>query len=69
MEGKPFSLLFTHMQLGIKRGELGRWVLLFLKTLDELENEMPELREISTQWKKRIQFFNEHFQKRLFDGP
>ncbi|MBC7427061.1 MAG: hypothetical protein H7336_00525 [Bacteriovorax sp.] len=69
IEGKQFQLLFTHLQLGIKRGELGRWIILFHQTLDELETEfknqsptdLPEIQKITTEWKKRITFFEERF--------
>jgi truncated hemoglobin YjbI len=69
IEGKPFQLLFTHLQLNIKRGELGRWIILFHQTLDELEQEFREqspadledFQKISQEWKKRIAFFEERF--------
>ena len=69
IEGKQFQLLFTHLQLRIKRGELGRWIVLFHQTLDDLENEFkthsPEdlapIQNISVEWKKRIAFFEERF--------
>jgi len=70
LEGKQFQLLFTHLQLGIKSGELGRWIVLFHKTLDELEEqfrtqasteELQEIQLITTEWKKRIAFFEERF--------
>lgn len=67
--GKQFQLLFTHLQLGIKPGELGRWVVLFHQTLDELEAEfqaqapddLPGIQKLSLEWKKRITFFEERF--------
>jgi truncated hemoglobin YjbI len=52
----PFHLLFTHLQLSIKRGELGRWIILFYQTLDNLEDK--DLVEV---WKERIVFFEERF--------
>ncbi len=69
IEGKQFQLLFTHLQLGIKRGELGRWIVLFHQTLDELEAEfqkqapedLAQIQMISIEWKKRIAFFEERF--------
>jgi truncated hemoglobin YjbI len=53
----PFHLLFTHLQLKIKRGELGRWIILFHQTLDsfELDNELKEM------WKQRIALFEVRF--------
>ena len=63
---RPFRLLLTHLQLGIKPGELGRWVILFHQTLDELqaaltEEELMEVRPLVVEWKKRIAFFEERF--------
>ncbi|MDD4973296.1 MAG: hypothetical protein PHY93_03050 [Bacteriovorax sp.] len=53
----PFHLLFTHLQLKIKRGELGRWIILFHQTLDTLEIDS----ELSEMWKQRITLFEERF--------
>lgn len=66
IEGKPFHLLWTHLQLSLKRGELGRWIVLFHETLDQFENELDkeelvQLKAISVEWKKRITFFEERF--------
>lgn len=70
IEGKQFQLLYTHLQLGIKRGELGRWIVLFHQTLDELvgqfqkqatPEETQEIELIAIEWKKRIAFFEERF--------
>lgn len=80
LEGRQFQLLFTHLQLGIKRGELGRWIVLFHKTLDELEEqfknqatteELQEIQLITAEWKKRIAFFEERFKSHpmMFKSP
>ena len=70
LQGRQFQLLFTHLQLNIKRGELGRWIVLFQQTLDELEEqfqkeasleELEEIKKITHEWKKRIAFFEERF--------
>jgi truncated hemoglobin YjbI len=66
LEGNPFRLMLTHLQLNIRRGELGRWVVLFHQTLDELEKSVtPEELELVgplvAEWKKRIAFFEERF--------
>lgn len=62
LEG-PFHLLFTHLQLKIKRGELGRWVMLFHQTLDSLEkvDDHPDLKDLNEVWKQRIFLFEERF--------
>jgi hypothetical protein len=59
----PFHLLFTHLQLKIKRGELGRWIVLFHRTLDVLENKVdhPQIKELTDHWKERISFFETRF--------
>ena len=68
--GGGFHLIFTHLKLGIKRGELGRWIVLFHKTLDELEEhfrinntqqELQEIQLITAEWKNKIVFFEERF--------
>lgn len=62
LEG-PFHLLFTHLQLNIKRGELGRWIVLFHQTLDDLEAnvEHENIKELTKLWKHRIELFEERF--------
>jgi len=59
----PFQLLFTHLQLKIKRGELGRWVMLFHQTLDELEDQVdhPNIKAMNDLWKQKIALFEERF--------
>ena len=70
LEGPGFRLLLTHLQMGLKKGEIGRWVILFHQTLDELEvffktngNEMEkeEITAIVIEWKTKIDFFKERF--------
>ena len=80
LEGKQFHLLFTHIELKIKRGELGRWIILFHKTLDELEEQfrvqssaeaLQEIQLITAEWKLRIAFFEERFKMHpmMFQSP
>ena len=59
----PFHLLFTHLQLKIKRGELGRWIVLFHLTLYSLESDMDHqnIKELTVLWKERIALFEERF--------
>ena len=58
-ERLPFQLVNKHKPLKIKKGEVGRWVLLFKKTLDE-----HPLREISREgWKKKVDAFQKAFLK------
>jgi hemoglobin len=60
---KPFHLLFTHLQLKIHKGELGRWIMLFHQTLDSLEQEAghPNIKIMNDLWKERIKLFEERF--------
>ena len=67
---KPFHLIFTHLPLGLKRGELGRWIMLFHQTLDELQieteknenaKEAQDMQLFILEWKKRIEFFEARF--------
>lgn len=64
LEG-PFHLLYTHLQLNLKRGELGRWIVLFHQTLDALEvevkDEFPQVTELNILWKERIALFEQRF--------
>lgn len=52
-----FHLLFTHLELKIKRGELGRWIVLFHQTLEtqEIDAKLIKL------WKEKIALFEERF--------
>lgn len=54
---KPFDVMKVHIPLNIKRGELGRWLLLFKKTLDEETLKHPEFREFKALWLTRLDFF------------
>jgi len=58
----PFDVVNSHLPLGIKRGELGRWLVLFRKTLDEHEQELKELKSL---WLERLIFFERVFTKFL----
>lgn len=54
---EPFDVMKVHIPLGIKRGELGRWLVLFKKTLDEETEKHPEFREFKELWLIRLTFF------------
>ncbi len=60
---RPFHLLFTHLQLHIHPGELGRWIMLFHRTLDQLEKDLdhPNIKQMNDLWKNKIAFFEERF--------
>lgn len=58
----PFDVVNSHLPLGIKPGELGRWLVLFRKTLDEYEGELQDLKSL---WLDRLVFFERVFIKFL----
>jgi hemoglobin len=55
--GAPFDVFQIHLPMKIKRGELGRWLVLFKKTLED-SGEFPELK---VEWLKKLDFFEEKF--------
>ncbi len=58
----PFDLPKLHLALFIKKGEVGRWLVLFRKTLDEKESGHETLAGL---WRERLVFFEGVF-LRLF---
>ena len=54
---EPFDLMKVHIPLQIKRGELGRWLVLFRKTLEEQTLKHPEHSEFKELWLIRLNFF------------
>ena len=55
----PFHFIAAHLPLKIKKGEVGRWMLLFEKTL-----EAHPLREVSKEkWRQKLQHFRQVFLK------
>jgi truncated hemoglobin YjbI len=50
----PFDVMKLHQALGIKRGELGRWLVLFRKTLDEETNAQPEMQSLKDSWEEKL---------------
>lgn len=59
----PFDVVGLHRPLGIKYGELGRWLVLFRKTL--AEKARPELKDLSELWEERLRFFEGVFSRFL----
>ncbi len=58
---EKFDIPKVHLPLGIKRGEVGRWLVLFRKTLDEATTASPEFTELRSQWEERLVFFEKVF--------
>ncbi len=59
---EPFDVIRVHVPLGIKRGELGRWLLLFRKTLAASPPE-PRFEELRRSWETKLQIFEGIFSR------
>jgi len=65
---EPFDMFNVHLPLLIKPGELGRWLLLFRKTLDEKVSAHPEFSKLRDTWEERLVTFEGIF-KRMIVRP
>ncbi|TNE99313.1 MAG: hypothetical protein EP326_08385 [Deltaproteobacteria bacterium] len=54
----PFDLITLHKQLSIRKGEVGRWVLLFKETLNDYKKSNEEL---VMKWETKISEFEKRF--------
>ncbi len=59
-EYEPFDLISIHKKLSIRKGEVGRWVLLFKQTLENYRDDQPEL---VSKWEEKIAEFEKRFLK------
>lgn len=59
----PFDMLGIHEPLKIKYGELGRWLVLFKKTLNEETEKYPEFTYLRERWEERLKFFEGVFSR------
>jgi truncated hemoglobin YjbI len=64
----PFDVATLHLALKIKPGEVGRWLVLFRKTLDEMTALHPEMKDLDLQWREKLKHFESIF-LRLFSVP
>jgi truncated hemoglobin YjbI len=62
-EQKPFDLISLHHELSIRKGELGRWLLLFKETLNQSEYKDHSL---TKEWLAKLNHFESIFIKKLF---
>lgn len=62
---RPYNMMGTHFPLGIKPGELGRWLLLFRKTLEEQVAIHPEMHQLATLWDERLKGLEAIFKRNL----
>jgi hypothetical protein len=60
---RPLQLFPVHKALNLRRGELGRWVLLFTQTLDEQAPNFPDQGSLIKKWREKIQSFEQDFLK------
>ncbi|MBL7664460.1 MAG: hypothetical protein JNM93_04960 [Bacteriovoracaceae bacterium] len=57
----PYRLMGVHFALKIKKGELGRWVLLFKEVLESHRKLNPEKKNVFDLWETKINFFQAKF--------
>ncbi len=55
---EPFDVMKAHEPLGIKRGELGRWLLLFRLVLEQEDHSI-----LKEKWRERLEFFEGVFKR------
>jgi truncated hemoglobin YjbI len=60
---EPFDMMNVHLPLKVKPGELGRWLILFRKTLDEQIALNPEFQNLREDWEERLKTFEGIFKK------
>jgi truncated hemoglobin YjbI len=60
ISGERFELLRVHQELGIRRGELGRWINLFNETLKDHKAKNPSFIEL---WEQKVQHFQAIFER------
>lgn len=57
----PFDVMKIHMPLGIKRGELGRWLVLFRDSLKFETKLHPEMHQLKDLWEQKLIDFEARF--------
>ena len=61
---KSFDLIKIHKALSIRRGEVGRWLILFKETLDEvLEEDQEWEKNLKKDWLEKLATFESAFLK------
>ncbi|HXH31027.1 MAG TPA: hypothetical protein VNJ01_09465 [Bacteriovoracaceae bacterium] len=60
---EPFDVIRVHVPLGIKRGELGRWLVLFRRTLQAQVHLHPEFEELKKNWEVKLGIFEGIFSR------
>ena len=65
----PFDLINIHHDLKIRKGELGRWLVLFKEVLKDKtrQEQLPiGIINLNKQWLEKLSFFEKVFLKQLF---
>ena len=62
----PFKLLEVHKTLGIKKGEVGRWVTLFEQNLSKMAQDKIITNDEQDIWLKSVGHFQEKLMQFLF---
>ncbi len=57
----PFDMIGVHRPLSIKKGELGRWLVLFKQTLEEKMIGNQHFEDLKKEWLSRLEFFEKTF--------
>lgn len=61
-EHLPFNLFAAHRPLGIRKGEVGRWVTLFHATLEHFLREKLIDQKLVDLWHMKIDFFRQRIE-------
>jgi truncated hemoglobin YjbI len=57
LETVPFNLIKTHQYLGLKRGQIDRWLILFIETLKESDCSQ----DFKNLWEEKARHFRSKF--------
>lgn len=57
LEETPFNLIKTHEYLGLKRGQIDRWLMLFIETINESDFEDS----FKLDWENKARHFRSKF--------
>lgn len=61
----PFDILATHTGIGIKRAEIGRWLMLFEMNLQTFLNHKKVTQKDVDLWNEKIEIFKNRIEKSI----
>lgn len=64
-EELPFNLIQVHTPLGIKKGEIGRWMVLFEENLEQFVKAKKLSTDSKDSWVEKAKFFEKKLSERL----